>query len=73
MGDYEPRWSDEEQTMVALMELNGHGVVPIIYREYTEIHLHLPHTGAPLLFRADTEHEAIRKAFSAWSERNAKN
>jgi hypothetical protein len=71
MGYYEPQWSAEEQTMVDLMKLAGYGVVPDINRDRTTIHLHLPHTGAPLLFTADTEYEAIRKCFSAWDKHHA--
>jgi hypothetical protein len=64
MGEYEPRWSDEEQTMVDLMKLAGFGVVPIINREFTVINLYTPDGNTqPLLFRADTEYEAVRKVF----------
>ena len=68
MGYYEPKWSAEEQTMIDLMELAGYGIGADINRDYTVIHLILPHTKAPLLFRADTEYEALRKAFKYWSE-----
>jgi hypothetical protein len=72
MGYYEPSWSKEEQTMVDLMKLAGYGVVPEINREYTRIVLipHPPQT-AVYKFTADTEYEAIRKAFSFWNKNNA--
>ena len=64
MGDYEPRWSDEEQTMIDMMVLRGYGVVPIINREFTVINLYTPDGNTrPLLFRDDTEYGAIRKVF----------
>ena len=64
MGDYEPQWSAEEQTMIDLMQIKGFGVVPIINREFTVINLYTPDgNDHPLLFRADTEYEAIRKVF----------
>ena len=64
MGEYEPRWSDEEQTMIDLMKLAGFGVVPNINREHTTIQLYTPDGNTqPLLFRADTEYEAVRKVF----------
>ena len=68
MGEYEPRWSAEEQTMVDLMELRGFGIMPVINREFTVINVYTPHNSQPLLFRADTEHEAIRKAFKFVSD-----
>ena len=63
MGEYEPRWSDEEQAMVDLIKLAGYGVVPIINREFTVINLYTPDNSQPLLFRDDTEYGAIRKVF----------
>jgi len=63
MGYYEPRWSAEEQTMVDLMELRGFGIGADINRDYTIIHLYTPDNSHPLMFRADTEYEAIRKVF----------
>ena len=70
MGYYKPQWSVEEQTMIDLMELAGYGIGADINRDYTVIHLHLPHTGAPLLFRDDTEYGAIRKCFAYWEKNN---
>lgn len=63
MGYYEPRWSAEEQTMVDMMLMRGFGVVPDINKEYTIIQLYTPDNDHPLMFRADTEYEAIRKVF----------
>lgn len=71
MGYYEPRWNAEEQTMIDLMELNGCGVVPDIDRDSTIITLHYVDANRPLTFVADTEHEAIRKAFNFWNKNNA--
>ena len=68
MGYYEPRWSAEEQTMVDLMDLAGYVINADINKEYTIIHLYTPDNSQPLLFRADTEYEAIRKAFKFWSD-----
>ena len=68
MGYYEPRWSAEEQTMIDMMKLAGYGVGEDINREYTIIHLYTPDNDRPLLFRADTEYEAIRKAFKFFSD-----
>jgi len=68
MGYYEPRWSDEEQTMIDLMEIKGCAIVPKITREHTIIHLYFPDNPSPLLFRADTEYEAIRKTFKFVSD-----
>jgi hypothetical protein len=70
MGDYEPQWSDEEQTMIDLMKLAGWGVVPDINREYTDIYLEYPN-GNSNKFRDDTEYGAIRKAFNYWTKHNA--
>ena len=72
MGQYEPRWSVEEQTMIDLMALNGCHISPNINREYTIIHLHDGTTGGSR-FTADTEYEAIRKAFNYWTKHNAEN
>ena len=68
MGQYEPQWSDEEQTMIELMKIKGFGVVPDINREYTIIQLYTPDNDRPLLFRDDTEYGAIRKAFKYFTE-----
>ena len=68
MGQYEPQWSDEEQTMIELMKIKGFGVVPDINREYTIIQLYTPDNDRPLLFRDDTEYGAIRKAFKFFTE-----
>lgn len=71
MGYYEPRWNAEEQTMVDLMVLNGYGVVPDINKEYTSITLIPTGISRNIVFRADTEYEAIRKAFNHWNKINA--
>ena len=64
-------WSAEEQTMIDLMSLNGYAVNADINKEYTRINLcHLPET-ASYQFTADTEYEAIRKAFNFWTKHNA--
>jgi hypothetical protein len=64
MGDYEPQWSAEEQTMIDMMVMKGYGVVPVIKREFTIINLYTPDgSNHPLLFRDDTEYGAIRKVF----------
>jgi len=69
MGDYEPQWSDEEQTMIDLMKLAGFGVVPIINRDFTTIQLYTPDGSTrPLVFRDDTEYGAIRKVFKFFNE-----
>ena len=68
MGYYEPRWSNEEQTMIDLMEMRGCAIAPMITREYTVIQLYFPDNHSPLLFKADTEYGAIRKAFKYWSD-----
>jgi hypothetical protein len=68
MGYYEPRWSAEEQTMIDVIKLSGGNVGADINKEYTFIHLYTPDNSQPLLFRADTEYEAIRKAFKFWSD-----
>jgi len=70
MGYYEPRWSAEEQTMIDVMNLAGCGVTPHIDREFTLIQL-FPPDGTAFQFKADTEYEAIRKAFNFWSKHNA--
>ena len=71
MGYYEPRWSAEEQTMIDVIKLSGCGVMPDIDRKSTTITLHYPDANRPLTFVADTEYEAIRKAFNFWSKNNA--
>ena len=71
MGYYEPQWSAEEQTMVDLMVLSGYGFHADIDREYTTVHLLSPKKSHRMVFRADTEHEAIRKAFNHWNKNNA--
>lgn len=69
MGQYEPQWSIEEQTMIDLMKLAGYGVVPDINKEYTIIQLYTPDGSTrPLVFRDDTEYGAIRKVFKYFSE-----
>ena len=59
--------------MVDLIELRGFGVLHNINREHTTIQLYTPDNGAqaPLVFRADTKYEAIRKAFNYWTKHNA--
>jgi len=71
MGYYEPRWSAEEQTMIDMMKLNGYVVGEDINKEYTSIHLYAPDNPQSHLFTADTEYEAIRKAFNYWTKHNA--
>jgi hypothetical protein len=71
MSYYEPSWSAEEQTMVDLMVLSGFGVVPDINREYSAITLIPAGVSRSIIFRADTEYEAIRKAFNHWNKLNA--
>ena len=67
-------WSAEEQTMVDLIKLAGYGVEPEINKDYVAIHIYLPTTGGPLVYKADTEYEAIRKAFNSWNRyHNGKN
>ena len=68
MGQYEPQWSVEEQTMIDLMALNGCYINADINREYTIIQLYTPDNDRPLLFRDDTEYGAIRKAFKFFTE-----
>ena len=69
MGQYEPQWSAEEQTMIDMMNLAGYGVVPSINREFTTICLYTPDgNNTPLVFRADSEYEAIRKVFKFFSD-----
>ena len=64
MGQYEPQWSAEEQTMIDMMVMKGYGVVPNINREFTTICLYTPDGNTqPLVFRDDTEYGAIRKVF----------
>ena len=67
MGDYGPRWSVEEQTMIDLMALAGCAVIPNINREHTDIYFY--QSGVETRrFRADTEYEAIRKCFAYWEK-----
>jgi hypothetical protein len=73
MGYYEPRWNAEEQTMVDLILLNGFEFDADITKEYTRISLKKPPMTATYQFTADTEYEAIRKAFNFWNKNNAKN
>jgi hypothetical protein len=63
-------WSAEEQTMVDLIELSGYGVLTTSHMDYYIVQLFEPNNFKPLTFRADTEYEAIRKAFNTWSKRN---
>ena len=67
MGEYEPQWSDEEQTMVDLMKLAGFAVVPTITREQTTIQIYSPE-GIEIRTIKDTEYEAIRVAFARWNK-----
>ena len=69
MGQYEPQWSVEEQTMIDLMALTGHHISPDINRQYTDIYLY-DGTTEGYRFRADTEYEAIRKCFAYWEKHN---
>jgi hypothetical protein len=62
-------WSAEEQTMVDLIELNGYSVLISNRADYYVVHLFKPDY-APATFNADTEHEALRKAFNSWSKNN---
>jgi hypothetical protein len=64
-------WSAEEQTMIDLMELSGYGVSTYTNMDYFIVQLFKPYH-APMPFRADTEHEALRKAFKIWSTHNGK-
>jgi hypothetical protein len=63
-------WSAEEQTMIDLMDLNGWAVSASIDKERTDVVL-FHSTKNYFTFRADTEHEAIRKAFNFWTKHNA--
>lgn len=71
MGYYEPSWSAEEQTMVDLMGLSGFDVEADINKEYTDVYLRPTNTAVGNRFRADTEYEALRKAFTYWTKHNA--
>ena len=62
-------WSAEEQTMIDLMQLNGHGIEVISNKHYTDI-IVVP---SGHRFRADTTYEAIRKTFTYWAKHNDKN
>jgi len=58
--------------MVDLIELNGYSVHADINKEYTRINLQPnPPLTSSYQFTADTEYEAIRKAFTFWSKHNA--
>ena len=61
-------WSAEEQTMVDVMKLAGYGVGTDRNMDYSIVQLFEPKSNRPITFRADTEYEAIRKAFTFWSE-----
>jgi hypothetical protein len=63
-------WSAEEQTMVDLVELSGYSVLTTAHMDYHIVQLFEPKTNRPVTFRADTEYEAIRKAFKFWDKRN---
>jgi len=71
MGYYQPQWNAEEQTIVDLMVLSGYEVHADINREYTRISLKKPPMTGTYQFTADTEYEAIRKAFNFWNKNNA--
>lgn len=70
MGYYEPQWSAEEQAMIDLMELSGYKVGADIDRNCTVVALFSANT-PDTMFKADTEYEAIRKAFNYWTKHNA--
>jgi hypothetical protein len=64
-------WSAEEQTMLDLMELNGFFIFidSNINSDFYVAKLYKPnHTSLP--FKADTEYEALRKAFNYWTKNN---
>jgi hypothetical protein len=63
-------WSAEEQTMVDLIELNGFTVGVLTEKDCAVACLFSPKT-PDRMFKADTEYEAIRKAFNFWSKNNA--
>ena len=54
--------------MVDLIELNGYDVLTVAHTDYHITQLFEPKTNRPITFRADTEYEALRKAFTFWSE-----
>jgi hypothetical protein len=62
-------WSAEEQTMMDLIELGGYDVLISNRADYYVVQLFKPDY-APATFKADTEHEALRKAFNVWSSTN---
>lgn len=69
MSYYEPRWNAEEQTMIDLMKLNDWMIGSAIEEKFTSVaiwHKDKGHFG----FKADTEYEAIRKAFNFWTKNN---
>jgi hypothetical protein len=70
MGYYEPRWSAEEQTMIDVMKLNNWMVGADIEKECTSVAIFHTDKGH-FVFKADTEYEAIRKAFNYWNKHNA--
>ena len=53
--------------MIDLMNITGCEIVSDINREYATIHVHLPYIGSSLMYKADTEYEALRKAFNSWN------
>jgi hypothetical protein len=57
--------------MIDLMELNGYSVLTNTHMDYHIVQLVDSKTKRPVTFRADTEHEAIRKAFNYWTKHNA--
>jgi hypothetical protein len=61
-------WSAEERTMVDLIELNGYDLLTVAHTDYHIAQLFEPNSSRPITFRADTEYEALRKAFTFWSE-----
>jgi hypothetical protein len=63
-------WSAEEQTMVDLIELSGFKVDVSTDKDCAVACLFSPKT-LYRMFKADTAYEAIRKAFTFWSKRNA--
>ena len=65
-------WSAEEQTMIDLMALNGFFIFIDSTSDFYVPKLYKPnHTSLP--FKADTEYEALRKAFNYWAKHNEAN
>ena len=65
-------WSAEEQTMVDLMDLSG-CTVRLSQDKYDAYSVQVAsreNKYQVFFATADTEYEAIRKAFSTWSNRN---